>query len=176
MMRCVRLSVVSCLLVVGAAGPAAADVDLTVNVVAGELSIAVPAAADLGFAVPGGTLTVQLGPVEVVDDRSQLAAVWLATVAASDFTTGAAGPSETIPAAAVAYSSGPATTTAGEGTFEPGQLSPAAAVPLSAGAPAFSKSSGDRSNSADWNPTLILDIPMEVTAGSYRGTITHSVA
>jgi hypothetical protein len=30
--------------------------------------------------------------------------------------------------------------------------------------------------SATWNPTLIVDIPAGAVAGTYTGTITHSVA
>ncbi|MEV4628320.1 hypothetical protein AB0J90_18815 [Micromonospora sp. NPDC049523] len=155
---------------------AARDVDATVTVLAGELSIAVPTSVNLGLAVPGTDLVALLGAVTVTDERSQLSAVWVATVTASDFTTGDADPSETIPAETVEYWSGPATETTGTGNFVPGQLTSADAVPLDEAREAFGKSSGDRDNSVVWSPTLIIHIPIEALAGTYTGTITHSVA
>jgi hypothetical protein len=178
-MRRSRLSAtLACLLLLAypASSGAADDMDLTVTVMAGELSIAVPAAVDLGVAVPGADLSAPLGTVTVTDERSQLSAIWVATVTASDFTTGGAGPSETIPAGTIEYWSGPATATTGTGSFVPGQLTSADAVPLDQGRAAFGKSSGDRDNSAAWSPTLVVHIPIEVVAGTYTGTITHSVA
>ena len=31
-------------------------------------------------------------------------------------------------------------------------------------------------NVASWTPTITITIPAEITAGTYRGTISHSVS
>ncbi|MFC5922958.1 hypothetical protein [Micromonospora vulcania] len=168
----------ACLLNIGT--PAWADstgeVTATVIVTGGELSIEVPAAADLGDAAPGEILNGQLGTVTVIDDRAQLAATWVATVTATDFTTGDGTPEETIPASVIDYWSGPATQNAGAGQLVPGQLTSAEAVPLGSDPTAFARTSGDGLNSASWNPTLSLEISQATVAGVYTGTVTHSVA
>ena len=58
----------------------------------------------------------------------------------------------------------------------PGQANAAAAQSLSANRTAFSLASGSGNNSASWNPTLIANVPAGAVAGTYTGTITHSVA
>ncbi|MET8158372.1 hypothetical protein ABZT47_18510 [Sphaerisporangium sp. NPDC005289] len=72
--------------------------------------------------------------------------------------------------------SGPATATTGTGTFVPGQESAAAAVTLDQPRTAFSKTTGSGSNSATWNPTVIVSIPAQAVAGTYTGTVSHLVA
>ncbi len=96
----------------------------------------------------------------------------------TNYTTGAAGAAETIPASAVNYWSGPATANSGVGVVVPGQANAAAAQPLSTSAAltAFSKAVGVGNNSTSWNPTLIVNVPAAAVAGTYTGTVTHSVA
>lgn len=161
-------------------GPApaalAADTPTTFGITAGGLGVAVPASANLGSASPGASATAQLGTVTVTDDRAALTAAWTATVSATAFTTGAATPAETIANTAVSYWSGPATATNGTGTATPGQANAGAAVVLSTGQTAFTWSAGNGNNSAAWNPTLVVAIPATAVAGTYSGTVTHSVA
>lgn len=152
------------------------DVRATVVVAGGELSIIVPASADLGQGSPDEGISGQLGTVTVIDDRAQLAATWVATVTASDFTTGGATPEETIPASSIDYWSGPATQNAGTGVLVPGQPTAAEAVSLAAPATAFSRTTGDGLNSASWNPTLTFELTPSTVVGVYTGTVTHSVA
>ncbi|MFI6235470.1 hypothetical protein ACIBD9_18085 [Micromonospora sp. NPDC050784] len=152
------------------------DVTATVVVAGGELSIIVPASADLGHGSPDEGISGQLGTVTVVDDRAQLAATWVATVTATDFTTGGGTPEETIPASTIDYWSGPATQDVGTGVLVPGQPTAAEAVPLATEPTAFSRTTGDGLNSASWNPTLIFELSPSTVVGVYRGTVTHSVA
>jgi hypothetical protein len=90
--------------------------------------------------------------------------------------TGGGTAQETIPPAQVTYWSGPATATAGTGTFTPGQATSAAAVSLTTPRTAFSLISGTSITSASWNPTLSVSVPAAAVAGTYTATITHSVA
>lgn len=163
------------------AGPAGAvtsgDTTTTFVVSGGALSITVPASTvTLGTAAPGGTITSQLGAVQVTDLRALLTAAWGATVTSTSFTTGGGTPAETVPNTAVAYWSGIATATTGTATFTPGEAAANNAVALGASQPAYSASAGVGDNSATWNPTLIVSVPAQAVAGTYSGTVTHSVA
>lgn len=172
----------SALTLVVTALPAAAqptdDTVVTFDVLAGTLDIIAPPTADLGEGDPGTDITGPIGPVTVDDSRAALDASWLATVTSSDFTTGGATPPETILASEVDYWSGPATATVGDGTFTPGQVTAAAAVPLDNLDPliVFTHTGGTGNNSATWNPTLIVTVPLDAVAGVYTGIVTHSVA
>ncbi|MCU1484971.1 MAG: hypothetical protein JWN67_1717 [Actinomycetia bacterium] len=144
----------------------------------GGLSISVPAAADLSAGTPvnAGAVTAQLGPVTVTDGRTGLVAGWTASVTGSDFTTGGASPAETIPAANVAYWSGPATASSGTAMFVPGQPDAQHAQSLGGACTAFSAVTSSGGTSATWNPGLVVTLPPTAVTGQYHGTITHSVA
>jgi hypothetical protein len=183
-MRNVRTSVVGggvALLVAAlTAIPASADdTTVTFTVTAGVLDITVPASASLGSGAPGTVIDGQLGAVSVTDLRASANASWTATVTATDFTTGAGSASETTLATEVDYWSGTATATTGNGTFTPGQAAAGDRVPLN-NAPttvtAFTHSGGTGNNTATWNPTLSVRVPLDSQAGAYTGTVTHSVA
>jgi hypothetical protein len=148
----------------------------TVSVTGTGLAITVPGTASLGTGTPGSTITAQLGTVQVTDSRAVDPAAWTASVTSTDFTIG--GTADTIPVADVAYWSGPTTATVGSGTFTPGQPTSADRVPLSAVTPltAMSLAGGAGSNSASWDPTLVVSVPAAAVAGLYEGTVTHSVA
>lgn len=163
----------------GAGTPAyAAPTTTTFAITAGALTLTAPATANIGSGAPGATFSGQLGTVTVSDQRGQLLGAWTATVLSTNFTTGGGTASETIPASAVSYWSGAATASSGLGVVVPGQLLAALAVPLSTTTPvtAFSKAVGAGNNSASWNPTLVVDAPAAAVAGTYTGTVTHSVA
>jgi hypothetical protein len=166
--------------VLALAAPAAAapsdDTVVTFTIGTANLDITAPPAVNLGSTFAGGTLTGQVGPVTVVDQRAALTATWTATVSSTAFTTGGGGPEETINPGLVSYWSGPATATTGTGTFVPGQATAAQAVSLSLPRTAFSKTSGSGNNSATWNPTIQIQIPDTAVAGTYTAVITHSVA
>jgi hypothetical protein len=140
------------------------------------LAITVPASAALGTGSPGSTITSLLGAVQVTDARAVDPAAWTASVTSTDFTIPSTA--DTIPAADVAYWSGPTTATTGSGVFTPGQPTTANRTALSNSAPltAMSLSGGAGSNSATWDPTLVVSVPAAAVAGTYSGTVTHSVA
>lgn len=164
-------------LVVGSATAASAeDTIVTVTVTAPDgLAITVPATANIGAGVPGSTVSGQLGAVTVSDERAALNASWNTTVIATDLTTGGGTPAETIPNINILYWSGTATSTTGNGTFTPGQETPAEAEIINVPQTAFSLSGGNGVNSASWNPTIVVNIPSTAIAGTYTGTVTHSV-
>ncbi|MEV0457276.1 hypothetical protein [Catellatospora methionotrophica] len=177
--RLISLMLAAAATAVGLAGPAAAapgDTIVTLTVVgSGGLTISVPLASNLGTGSEGTTISGQMGPVVVLDLRALLTPAWTASVVSTAFTTGGAGPGESIPAANVKYWSGPATITLGTGTFTPGQINAAAAQVINVPRTAFSHTGGTGSNSATWNPTLVVAIPADAVGGVYTGTVTHSV-
>jgi hypothetical protein len=159
-----------------AAGPAMADGDTTTTFTlsGAGIGVSVPAAATISASTDIGvtSLSGQLGAIQVTDNRGSLLASWTATVAATDFTTGGAGDHETIDKANVTYASGLATATTGLGLDVP------TLVPVSLATPqtAFAHSGVVGTQSTTWNPTIAVSVPSDVVAGTYTGTITHSVA
>ncbi|MDA1361894.1 hypothetical protein O1R50_19865 [Glycomyces luteolus] len=135
------------------------------------LSISVPGSANLGSAAPGGTLTAQLGTVRVADTRGGQARNWTVSVTSEGFTSG----EHTIESSAVRYWSGPATASNGAGPFNPGQPNAASAVALNSRRTAFSRAGGIGNNAVSWVPSLWIEIPETAAAGTYTGTVTHSV-
>lgn len=141
------------------------------------VDITVPAAVSLGSGIPGSNLTGQVGVVEVRDVRGPVNPnVWVATVSATVFVTGAGGAQRTIPPGRISYWSGPAVRSTGGGTLVPGQPTQAQAVTLDLPREAFRKTAGNGNNEVRWVPTIRVAIPAGIVAGTYRGTITHSVA
>jgi hypothetical protein len=165
-----------------AAAAPTAETDVTFEIVAGDLDITAPTGpVNLGaFTAPGTADGGQLGPVAVADGRAAPDATWDATVTSTDYTTGdASSPDEIIEAALVSYWSGPATVAgAGTGTFDDGQTAAgnAAALNTVTELPAFAHDGGTGNNSVTWNPTIIVNTPLDSVAGDYAGTVTHSVA
>jgi hypothetical protein len=151
-------------------GTTAVVVLTTPSLAHAALSITVPSSVNLG-SVPSGTasLSGQVGAVTVTANGLTLS--WTATVSSTDFTTGSA----TIAKASLSYWSGPVTGSSGIGTRTPGQLTAQLAVSLSAPRTAFAASSLV-ATSTTWNPTIVVAIPAAAVAGTYSGTITHSVA
>ena len=92
----------------------------------------------------------------------------------SAFTTGTGTPStdETIPAADVNYAPGRHQPT-GVVTFTPGT---AGALGGETALTAFSASAENGISSVSWAPTITVTPPASTVAGTYTGTITHSVA
>ncbi len=140
------------------------------------LAISVPTSADLGT-VPSGTSTrsARLGTVTVTAS-GLVAPSFTVTVTGTAFTTGARTAAETIPRASISYWSGPVTASSGLQTVVPGQATALQAVDLSAPRTAFSSTGLVLSISTSWNPTIVVNIPAAAVAGTYTGTITHSVA
>jgi hypothetical protein len=155
----------------------AAFVVLTTPLLAhAALAISVPPAAALG-SVPSGTnsLSHQLGPVTVTAS-GLVAPSFIASVSTTTFKTGSGSAGETIGITAVSYWSGPATATIGLQNATPGQVGAAQAQILSQSRTAFSSAGLALSITTTWNPTIVVAIPAAAVAGTYTGTITHSVA
>jgi hypothetical protein len=143
----------------------------SIPVVLGVLSITAPASADLGSAGPGGAHAASLGTVQVTDGRAGVTG-WTATASATDFTTGAGSPAETIPVHDVRYLISGFTSTTGSATFTPASL-----TDLSGTAEAVVTATNvDGDNSAAWNPTIRVSVPTGAVLGTYTATITDSVA
>jgi hypothetical protein len=161
-----------------AAGPAmAGSTPTSFTITGGSLAISVPASADLSAAATtASTLSAALGSVQVTDQRGALAGTWTASVTGSAFTTGAASAQETIANTAVSYWSGAATASSGVAVTTPGQLLALNAQTLGQSRTAFSAAATVGNNSTTWNPTIVIAVPSNVVAGTYSGTITHSIA
>ncbi|MEH0930542.1 hypothetical protein [Micromonospora sp. CPCC 205558] len=166
------------------AAPAAAAPDdttsTTFEVLAGTLDITAPTNAALGGGAPGGVISGPLGVVTVDDSRGAADASWVASVTATVFQTGGGSPPETVLPEEIDYWSGNAVgvpPTTGDGTFTPGQPTAGDAAPLSSVTEltAFTHSGGTGGNTANWNPTLVVNVPLDSIAGTYTGTVTHSV-
>lgn len=155
----------------GFAGPAHAattgSTDVTFAITGGALAITVPASTVTLSSVSAGSLTAggQLGAVTVADTRGLLVNAWTTTVSTTSFTTGTATTYETVTAGNVAYSSGASTAHTGLGAFVPGTI----LVP-----PTHTGFAGN--SSTTWNPTLTFTLSASQVAGTYSGTIGHSVA
>jgi uncharacterized repeat protein (TIGR01451 family) len=153
------------------AGSASPACSVTIPVVAGPLTITVPATASLGSAAPGGTLGAGLGTVQVTDDRG-FGAGWTATVSASGFATGTGTPAETIPAADAQYVIAALLATTGSATF-----TPITAIQLSASPQAVVNATNVAGNTTvTWDPTINVSVPGSAVSGGYTATITHSVS
>jgi uncharacterized transporter YbjL len=50
------------------------------------------------------------------------------------------------------------------------------AVSLSAAVTAFALQAVVLGTSTSWNPTIVVAVPVSAVAGTYTGTVTHSVA
>ena len=142
-----------------------------------SVSIAVPANANLGSASTGtATLTAQLGSV-TASGSGVLGVDVTANVVCSDFKTGSGTAAETISKTNVFYWSGPATATGLLSSVTPGQPTSANQVSCAtshqafwAGAPLTLLSA-----SVTWNPTIVINLPASAVAGTYTGTVTHTV-
>ena len=151
---------------------------LTAN--ATGLAITVPDGSstpvDLGTTTAGSvSLTHSLGNVTVTDTRGSLAATWTVTGSTTNFTTGGATANETVAKANVGYYAGAGSAQAGQvGAFTPvgTALTP---VPLVAATPVGAWA-GVGNNTVTFNPTVTFTLLPSQVAGTYTGTITHSVS
>jgi hypothetical protein len=157
------------------AGPASAGTTTTTFTLSGNasgLAISVPAnASSIATASTGATsVSGSLGSVTVTDPRGSLVATWAATVSSTDFTTGTATANETVAKSAITYSSGAGTALAGQ----VGAMVPSVNASLSGSATAANWA-GVGNNTVSWTPSLTFTLLASQVAGTYSGTITHSV-
>ena len=159
----------------------------------GTLNVTVPSGpvtiGGSGGAV-GTTISAPLGPVTVTDYRATDPSDWTATVSSSNFTStplGLGGPTDTIPADAATYLI--PSITADDGTATPG--SAGSGLPLASGITNIAATGitfngaaqdvvtefgADGDNAAAWDPIISVNVPALAVAGTYDGTITHSVS
>jgi hypothetical protein len=144
-----------------------------------HLGISVPASADLGSGPAGGRISGQLGPVTVSGSAALLGG-WTASVTlTSAFRVSQGDQTWHLPNDRVLYASGAATSTSGIGVNVclPGQATDLLAQPLTSTRTAYSCGAIlSLSSSLTWQPTLIIQGEPTDPAGTYTGTITHSVA
>jgi hypothetical protein len=163
-----------------AAGPAqAATTTATFTLTGAGLSISAPSATNLSASTNIGTtsLSAALGTVTVTDARGGLLGSWTATVSSTDFVTNAQSASNTISKANASYWSGVATPGVGQVAVPIGQqLLSVNAVALDVQRTAVSTTGVTGNAVVTWNPTVGVTVPTDVVAGTYTGTITHSVA
>jgi hypothetical protein len=159
------------------AGPASAGTTTTTTFTVGGnasgLTVSTPgSASSIATAATGATsASGSLGNITVTDPRGSLAATWTATVSSTDFTTGGATANETVAKGSITYSSGAGTAAAGQ----VGAMVPSVGASLASGATAATWA-GVGNNTVTWNPTLTFTLLASQVAGTYTGTITHSVA
>jgi hypothetical protein len=159
--------------VAGSAQAASGSTIATFSLTGGALAITVPAstvALNTGIVNAGAaTAAGQLGPVTVSDTRGLLVNSWTTTVSSTSFVTGGSSANETVAVGNIDYTSGPSTAHTGLGVFVP------TLVPTALGADATYLGAAGNS-STTWNPTLTFTLLSSQVAGTYTGTITHSVA
>jgi hypothetical protein len=142
-----------------------------VAVVAGPLTMTAPATASLGSAAPGGTISSDLGTVQVTDDRG-FGASWTATVSSTAFATGTGTQAETIPARNARYNITALTEASGPATF-----TPVPTIRLRASPQAVVSATNMSGNTeVSWDPTVLVTVPANAISGGYTATITHSVS
>jgi hypothetical protein len=109
----------------------------------------------------------------VTDNRGADPASWTATVLESDFTAPnntLGGPAYTIPAADASY------TPSGETSSANITLTPTTVTALSGSAQTDMAALGTGSNTASWDATIAVAIPVTGVVASYTGTMTQSVS
>lgn len=175
---------------VGALVPAAANAACAVgSTTCTDATVTVNGVNNIAIAVPNGsvvnvaTVTTgaasasgSLGNVTVTDTRGALPATWTASAVATAFTTGTATANETIAAGNVAYFAGVGTPAVGQvGAFVPtGTLVTPTAIGTTAAVGSWTAGVGN--NTVTWNPTVKFTLLASQVAGTYSGTITHSVS
>lgn len=169
------------LVVGGFAGPAQAattgSTTATFTITAGALAITVPAstvALSTGTVATGAaSASAQLGAVTVADTRGALLNSWTNTVSSTTFVLPGATPTadETVAKTNISYSSGASTAHTGLGAFVPSGTVSDFTTAKAAG----THTAAAGNSSTTWNPTLTFTLLSSQVAGTYSGTITHSV-
>lgn len=138
-------------------------------------SITVPATADLGSQTPSLTAApALLGSVTGADTGIVgLLSAFTASVSCSTFTSGA----NTLACSTMTYDSGPPTAQTGtQNVTQSGTITLSAANQTAFTANATLLGGLGAGISDTWDPTIVVHVPLGAIAGTYTGTITHSVA
>jgi hypothetical protein len=163
---------------------AVCDTALTFEVTATDgLNVTVPnGPLALGTAASGATITNTFtgaggSNVSVADQRSVANPTWTVTVTSTNFTTGGGSPAETITNANIGYRSGNEISPV-NGPFTPGQpIPPGTYEAMTGTVTAFSRATaGGGNNSVSWDPGIQVTVPATAVAGTYTGSVTHSIS
>jgi hypothetical protein len=154
---------------VTATGPPG-NTSVTFAITAGDLTVTVPATANLNPGLPGTIITDDLGTVTVTDNRALLAASWTVTASSTNFITGTGSPDETIPVGDITYHPGTVSTI--------GTITATGTTRTLSGTPqtVVAGTAGIGNNTASWDPGIAIHVPAAAVNGTYTGTITHSVS
>jgi len=149
-----------------------AGTDTTLAVTGGALTLTAAGSATLTSVAAGQqTAGGSLGTVTVNDRRADYNGAWTASVTSSDFSNSDVPQAAPIPQADLTYTPGDPTAHSGNATFtagDPGTLDNSVT--------AYSTSDEIGVALVSWDPSITLALPSDVVAGTYGGTITHSVA
>ena len=154
--------------VVLSAGPALAGTGTTFTVTGGTIAISQPGSVDLGSSaasVTGQTVSKALGAVTVTDSRGGVVG-WTAQVVSTAFTSPGA---TSVPASAVSAGLALPTVTG------IAVVTPLPATNMSAPSTVETATAVVGANTASWDPTITVAVPAGAVAGTYSGTITHSL-
>ena len=157
------------LITAGSAYAADAGTGTTFTLTGGALTISAPVGpVSLGTgaaSVAAQTITGSLGPVTVTDSRGNILG-WVTSAISTAFTaTGGL----TVPASAITYGLSAPTVT---GTAV---VVPLAAVDLTAAKTVETATGVLGVNTALWNPSISVLVPVSAQTGVYAATLTHSV-
>jgi hypothetical protein len=161
--------VVSVVGVLAFAAPAYAETTpVTVQVDAGERAITVPGAVaftPIESSAEARTITLAIGAVTVTDNLGGTA-IWSVEASATDFAVTGGGASL---GATSSYASTQATVV---GTAT---VTPTANADLATVGTVQSATAVNGANTATWNPTISLNVPIGAPVGTYESVITHSL-
>jgi len=153
-----------------AQGATTTTLEFVINPFTGALSINVPLAGSFGTLESPDTDTAVTGQLEsvTVTDTRRVDGVrnWSASAIASDLITG----SDSLTASSIGYSAGIPTIISGlAGVTEWTRYSLKITTIVQTGSSATGK------HVVSWRPILSIGVPAEQDAGTYVGTLTHSV-
>ena len=142
---------------------------VTFAITSGDLTLSGPGNVNLGTALPGGTVSGLLGTMTVTDNRAALSAAWTVSASSTDFTTGTGVTLATIPVARADYDPHQIITT--------GTITATPTTITLSGTPqtVVAGTAGTGNNTATWNPSEVVDVPIDAVGGDYTSTLTQSV-
>jgi hypothetical protein len=154
-----------------AQGATTTNLTFVVNPFLGGLSINVPAAGNLGSLASPDTVTAttgQLDTVTVTDTRrGTLVRGWTAYAISTDLLTG----TDSLTASTIGYSAGTPTIVSGiAGVTENTKTSLLTTTSVN------TANTTTGSHVVSWRPTITITLKDQQVAGTYVGTMTHSVA
>ena len=154
-----------------AQGATTTNLTFVVNPFLGGLSINVPEAGNLGSLASPDTVTAttgQLDTVTVTDTRrGTLVRGWTAFAISTDLLTG----TDSLTASTIGYSAGTPTIVSGmAGVTENTKWSLLTTTAVNTAASTTGK------HVVSWRPTITITLKNQQVAGTYVGTMTHSVA